>query len=324
MKKDAMVLFITPGSMIGMPSNRRVDSFADFFSLNGFKVQNWGNLSFKDKMFALLKSELIFLSMPPFRFWWLLLFFGYKLLIDWRDGWSVSMKTGYGNTVPPQKIKSIFARGIELFSIIMAKKIVVCTQGLYLYHTKHISSKYAKKITIITNGHDLPINSDAFSDHELLEKSEIKAICIGKFAEYGNDKALMAINTLLERYPKATFKLQLIGANEEENLPVLEKASKSCRISISFEDRIPYDEVIERLKSADLAIAIIRDQSYDYGTKVFDYIACGKPILNIFEPSSNFRKFFSGCFDDDYDREIAFKKAKETIRKDQIGQSILC
>lgn len=318
--KTQTILFVAPPSQVGMPVNKRIAVFIKRFEKDGFAINDFNSMGWLQKIYSILKVDYIFLSMPPFRYWLIVLLFGKKVILDWRDGWSIAMRTGYGGTVQKKRWQALIARGIELISILFAKKIIVCTPGLLDFHTRFLSKEMLQKFILIFNGHDIDFEDDWFEEVNLLNKLELKVACVGKFVEYGVDKAKLAIKTLLERYPKAIIKFDLIGADKKENSVFFQRAAFPNRLEVNFVERMPYCEAIKEIRKKDLTITIIRDSEYDFGTKVFDYIACGKPILDIFPTHSPFREFFSGCFDNDFVPEIALEKAK-SFKREKIIQS---
>jgi hypothetical protein len=49
--------------------------------------------------------------------------------------------------------------------------------------------------------------------------------------------------------------------------------------------------------NADFGLTIIRDPSYEFGTKIYDYIALGLPVVNYFDTANNFTRYFDACLD---------------------------
>lgn len=303
------LLVISPVSNPGSPVFSRISALEKVFGRHQITVINYNSLSPFSKLLMLFTSDLIFITMPPFRHWWLIFFWGYKIVLDWRDGWSIAMKSGYGNTVSPQRIKALCARMVELLAVFLSKKIFVCTQGLLNYHIKAVSSFFSRKFLLVTNGHNIDVDNNRFCNRVLRGKTKIRAICIGKFVEYGEDKARNSIETLLMRYPMASIEVFLFGCSIPDNSNFIEKFQSTSRLSFFLQSRLDYALAIDEVVKSDIALAIIRDPRYEYGTKVFDYIACGVPILNYLPFDNDFIRTFSGCFDTDYDPEVAYKKA---------------
>lgn len=313
------ILFVHPIASSVAPVTKRVESFQDFFENSGLTIIKFNRLSFYEKICSLMTADLIFMTMPPFRNWLIVAFWGWKTLLDWRDGWSIAMRTGYGNTVTPSKVKAIFARVIELISILLCKNIIVCTKGLEFYHGRFLNVGFRKKLIFIPNGHNLSVDQARFKEIKLKSKKCIKLICAGKFGEYGKNKAHFALKTCLERYPGSRIDFLLIGADARLNNEVINSFKYAFeRLNVKICEQISYEEIVSMIRDSDLAVAIIRDTDYDYGTKIFDYIASGIPILDYYDDASPFKEYFKGCFDTDYNESVAYLKACGFARKLQV------
>ncbi|TPG12972.1 hypothetical protein EAH87_17760 [Sphingomonas koreensis] len=163
----------------------------------------------------------------------------------------------------------------------------------------------------------MDVTPDRFR-HIDLHKPNLTAICAGKFFVYGEGRVTHAIDTLAARYPNARITIRVIGSAEGAKVGLDDYiAKKQYRIELRWEQRKPYEMIVQDIANADIAIAVIRDQSYDFGTKIFDYVAAGTPILDLFS-DREFRNYFSGCFDTDYDPQKAFGKALAFRREKQI------
>ena len=243
---------------------------------------------------------------------------GIRIVLDWRDGWSVSMYSGYGGTVPPSKFKAIIAKTIECSATFLARGVVVCTPGLLEYHECIMPKFLSKKIRMIPNGHELTPSSLFSEKNKICFNDRLTATCIGKFSEYGVERSLYALKVISERYSRSHVFIRLIGSDPIANSKIVGVASVFKNLSIEICPRQNRDSVTESLKASHIAIAIIRDDEYELGTKVFDYVAMGVPILDVFDKKSKFRQYFSGCFDTDYDPLIARQRAEDYSRKSQL------
>ena len=105
----SIIILYPIGVKKGAPAYQRISSFVNFYKKNNIKVifkytpnSFYSRIKlikfmYKNKVFN------IFISMPPFRNWIFFLIPYINLILDIRDGWSIAMKTGYGNTVKPKK-----------------------------------------------------------------------------------------------------------------------------------------------------------------------------------------------------------------------------
>src|SRR3546814_16511684 len=96
------MIFVIPPSVPGQPSYERVAAYIDYGKRAGTPARVVAYPSTISQKLALLKTLLwgkdkdIFLSMPPSRNWWLFFIPGLRIILDIRNGWSLSMPIGYG------------------------------------------------------------------------------------------------------------------------------------------------------------------------------------------------------------------------------------
>jgi len=294
------ILFLYPMNLKeGQPAKERIDSFIEFYKEKNFEIYIWDIPSSIIEKFRLIyflykkRINYIFLSMPPFRNWFIfgLPFIG--VILDIRDGWSIAMESGYGGTVKPKKIKAFISRMIERVAIKKSKLTITCTPGLQKY-LKELSSR---EIILIINGYrkkDYEIVQKLKSNLNLEEKSYSFDIAVvaGKFSEYGEDKVKKVLNKINSMNKKIIIKL--IGVDISKNRWVLEYVKKEHLNNIKIEilSRLNKEKLYEQILKSNFGITIVRDPSYDLGTKVFDYILCEKPIYNYFEEDNEFTNFF--------------------------------
>ena len=157
----------------------------------------------------------------------------------------------------------------------------------------------SKDILLITNGYNENdskiVESYSHSVKFPNKRNEKVAVCVGKFSEYGVDK----VKTILFRLNREKVLVKLIGSNFEQNKWIFSFLKKHQLKNISLEILPRLDRkfmYIEILKS-DYGLSILRDPNYDFGTKIYDYILCQKPILNYFDKDNNFTIFFKKFLD---------------------------
>lgn len=276
------------------------------------------NAPFREKLRAAREHRSVIASMPPFRNFWLLFVPGLSVTLDWRDGWSIAMATGYGGNRKLRPLRAIAVKTVEIIAIMLAKEVWTCTPGLFRHHCKRLPRFLRRKIRLVPNGHQMEVTAERFT--EFIPGERLTAVCAGKFAAYGVQEVLRILDTLAQRYPGRAIDIRVIGAPDEDRGAILDHI-RDMSITVSWEGRKPYDEIVKDLAAADLAVAVIRDQSYDFGTKIFDYIAAGTPIVDVFT-DPDFRAYFSGCFDTDYDPEIARRKAERFHRGEQMTRAL--
>lgn len=312
------IILICPNRKSGSPANERFLSYVKFFESENFIVEIVDYpVGIMDEIFALFKIILsfphfVFISQPPFRFWMLFFIPFIRIILDIRDGWSIGIKSGYGGTVKPNFKKYMLVSLIESMMIKKSMLTITCTFGLKNY----LEEKYNKEVVFIPNGISSKnmqliqnIHSNTQDNNDSLTFS-----CAGQFSEYGRDKAKKIIDVIAERYKKYNCIIQIIGANKEENAWIENYILNYENMEYKYVDRVDQVALYKLLKASDYALAIIRDPSYDYGTKIFEYVACELKVINYFSESNHFTNYFDGCFD------INFKNHSGNIHKSIIRE----
>jgi len=301
------LLILSPNfTLRGQPVAERTLAYDRFFKSNSIetKIKETPKNIFEliDIIKYIYKNNFnnILITMPPFRNWCLLLLPKVNTILDIRDGWSIAMKSGYGGTVKPNIFKASITRIIEYIGIKLSTLTITCTPGLEQY----LQNLANKKILLIPNGYNdddkriVDSLRSTESDSTETKKDEIKFICAGKFSEYGVEKVKLVIDKIYNQYTNINITLTVVGANAQENNWIHKYIKQKNYKNITFHllDRIQKNELYALILEHDMAITIIRDPDYDFGTKVFDYILCNKPIFNYFDTNNNFTKYFKNYF----------------------------
>lgn len=312
------------------PSHKRIDAFIEFFEKKGYEISI---ITFNDSLLKRIRKILqyrkdyIFISMPPFRNFWLFFIPNTKIILDIRDGWSISQERGYGGLSKKRPFRAKVSRLIEGFAIKRSYLTITCTPGLKNYLCNISNSN----IILIPNG----VNE---SDLKLMikmknqsknnsSKNEITFCCAGQFSEYGVDKVTLLLETIAKRYSKDQLCVQLIGSDPLSNewtKSFFDRITKG-RGKIELLPRLNKKELFITMLKADYGLTIIRDPDYDFGTKVYDYIALGLPVINYFSKPNNFTKYFDAHLDTSFNknadkvefrRSILIESQLKTIIKD--------
>lgn len=298
------VLLIQPNGMPGTPGYERLASFQDFFCRNGvscFTIPSPANGFELLRIFMLIRKERIdslFISMPPFRGWALFFIPRLNVILDIRDGWSIAMKSGYGGTVKKAHLKSQLARIIEAFAVRTARLTITCTPGLFSY----LETLHPNAIALVTNGlsdKDIELAKRIRSTTDKpLPQPRRTFICAGKFSEYGKEQAKTVIDTIASRYGNRSCILHLVGADVKKNQWIRQYIRhKYFDIEVMMSARMSRKELYTAIACSDCGIVVLRDPSYEFGTKVFDYLALQTPILDAFPEDSPFSQDFRQYLD---------------------------
>lgn len=237
-------------------------------------------------MLFLLKSkkQVVYISCGPF---WHLLFVsltsflkGHRLFVDFRDPWSLNVKK------EPVSWKRFMrwniAICIEKMAYSIAEKFIVCTPGM-LYQYMDIFSDDTK-LFLALNGHEVDNN---FLKSVKRKTIPYKIVCLGKFLSYG-ERYLTEYEQLCDKLHdlNADYKIFFIGADAE----TCSKFSNDAHVNLL--PKMSYKEAINFVSDAQMAILSIRDEDFDFGTKVFDYIALGITMYDCFDHKKTFYNFF--------------------------------
>lgn len=296
------ILFLMPNSNIGSPAYERTNAFCDFYIKQNFEVYKKPYPASLFQLFLLVCMiyskgiDCIFVSQPPFEYSIIFAIPFLKKIIDYRDGWSIAIKDGYGGLVKPNIVKSLIAKYIELFCIKNSVLTITCTPGLHKYLSSICSNK--TPILLIPNGisqsrYDL---IKSISENSVEKKSTVlKFYCAGKFSEYGVKRAKNIINLIRERYPLNKIEINLIGSDYCSNKWIEDLVDDNFKFN--FFNRMNKNELYTELNKADIFLTVVRDEQYELGTKVYEYIAFGKPVFNYFSEVNQFVEYFDGAFD---------------------------
>lgn len=321
------ILFLCPiNTKPGQPSFQRIRSFEKFYQNNSVKIFLYPSpITIKDKIKLIVfiyreSINNVFLSMPPFRNWFLFIMPKIQIILDIRDGWSIAIKNGYGGLTKSNMFKAYIASIVEKLAIKRSVLTITCTQGLKDY----LSNLSKREILMITNGYskeDYEIVQKLIDNNKIvLDKDDEPmdyAVCVGKFSEYGKDKVKIILEKINKNDRKTVIKL--IGSNKEKNewIESWLKNNNIKNISIQFLQWLEREDMYKEILNSTYGITVIRDANYDYGTKVFDYILCKVSIFNYFSEENLFTEYFNNYLLSEIDTK---KFYKSFLREDLIEE----
>jgi len=322
------IIFITHYFHENIVGTFRIKHLMEVLPQHGYEVTVIVGSAYKEKkdflsaIYEVMKQsvdEKYYISCGPFYYLFPILKWAFwlkkKVIIDYRDPWFLNLPDtkiiikGTSVRAIYYKLRILF---IEWFSHIAAEKIIVCTPGMFKYYKNLFLSK--KKLLLIMNGFNFDIE-------EGLQKKNVMSgieeyICMGKFIYYSRGKAIKTLRTIEERVLNKGIiaNVTFIGSETDDIMEIIEEMEISPKINFSFHDRLPYDEVMILVRKSDIGFLIIRNEDIDFGTKVFDFIGFGIPILNTFNKQKIFYRTFKKYLidvNDDYSKnmpDIAFHR----------------
>lgn len=305
------LIYLDIESIEGKPSFMRLLAFREYFNKLGYQIEKINKPNGIKALFSTFiylkrhKNNYFFISMPPFGVFWLFLVPGLKIILDIRDGWSIAQETGYGGIDRVKPFKAKLTRIIERYMIHRAYLTIVCTNGLQDYFQK-ISNK---EVLLIPNG----VLDEEYSFAQHLKSQfnsekhpeELIFCCAGQFSEYGVDKVKKLFYTVIERYKGKNIKFQLIGSDRQKNDWFIQFCSQAfnCNVTVEILPHMAREELYRVMIKANYGLVILRDPSYEFGTKVYDYLALGLPVINYFDTPNKFTNYFDACLDKHFSDE---------------------
>lgn len=288
------MIFESQQAVLGTPVDSRIKAFRAYFKSRGFVENN-------------KKQVYIFISMPPFRNFSDFFAPKRKVILDIRDGWSIAQASGYGGNVKKKPLKAMLTRIVEWFIIRRAYLTITCTHGLQA----HLQKVSGKEVLLIPNG---VLDEDFVLAEKLInaqnKKNDLEELvfcCAGQFSEYGADKVKKLCNVIITRYQDKKIKIQLIGSNKGKNSWVNDylQDKSSGRAILEVLPRMSREKLYQTMVKADFGLSILRDPDYDFGTKIYDYIALDLPVVNYFDKPNNFTQYFDACLDVPFNKQTA-------------------
>ena len=170
-------------------------------------------------------------------------------------------------------------RSLNAYLVGRASLIISLLKGAEDYFSQN--GLPPRKVIWIPNGVDLEL---AGSPQRLRDSPERLVVVYAGNLGFSNvlDSLFECAWILAERGHADRFIFRFLGAGTEKKR-LVEKASRLELGNVVFDDPVPKTRVFQELAKADVLVVTLRKtQLYRYGmslSKVFDYLAAGKPIV---------------------------------------------
>ncbi len=302
MQHVLLVSYYYNESIVGTMRNRHLCGFlrAKGISVDvcdGSDVNGFGQ--YKKKTRACIrksKAQTVYISCGPFNYLLTAVVSAKwnrkKIIIDFRDPWSFNLNT----KVPLFSLVGIkrimvkqYIKFIERIVYLLCDRFIVCTEGMAGLYRELFSD--SKKIEIVMNGYDF--NPNNYLENQKKKDGVETFLCIGKFFRYSEPDAISVIDKIESRVGVFCEQANLIFYSEERDEIEKYFSNNKKNISYSIYERVPYASVLEAVASCDCGVIVIRSEDFDYGTKIFDFLGMGVPVLDIFNHGKAFYKKFS-------------------------------
>jgi glycosyltransferase involved in cell wall biosynthesis len=227
------------------------------------------------------------------------------------------------------KLRDHIENAIETIIFKTAAKIISVTEAI----KNILISDYSiptDKIIIIPNGVD-PTRFQPMDQMKCREKLGIdknaKIICfIGHYTRYqGIEELLQAGSLVCKRFPR--FKILIVGPHTEI---VPKRLSKKLKIGDKtiFIGTVPYYEVPKYINASDICAALPtkgRKKMGSSGLKIFEYMACGKPVISTrINGLEDIEKYNAGLIVDNDIRSISegiFQLLADDTLREELGKN---
>lgn len=211
---------------------------------------------------------------------------GISSVIDFRDSWSINHGfDGRRSSTIRAKFRERFFRLIECYSIRYASKVVFTTTQL---ETEYIQlyPAWQQKYSTITNGFD-PDDFVSVSPRRI--HSKLTLILAGKLYLY-SPQAVESLLLYLLKEPNIHF---IYIGNEHRTI-----SAEAHRIGVSDHVTVmpylPYNDVLKLIAGADIGL-VVTGMVNGMGTKIFDYLALGKPSVCLVPEDSVIAREFANA-----------------------------
>ncbi len=230
------------------------------------------------------RPDVIIATSPPLTvaitMWLLSVFYGVPAVFEVRDLWPESaVDTG----VLTSKPIIWMSYRLEELAYRRASWINVLTPAFEqaLIRKKQIPPE---RISMIPNGADLDIMKPGPKDNEVRRRLGLEGkFVVSYFGAHGRANRVGQLLDVAERIKDShpDIRIMLVGAGMEKPI-LVEDAKRRGLDNVIFVDAVPKEQVADYINASDVCTAVLmKNDTFKtvYPNKVFDYMACKRPII---------------------------------------------
>jgi glycosyltransferase involved in cell wall biosynthesis len=196
-----------------------------------------------------------------------------KWVADMRDPWT---DIYYYPELLVTPLMKRFDKHLERKVLNTADEIVVVSDAIKRLFASKIQHQNASKIHVIPNGYD---EADFPNERSVNIKSEKRITYVGTMADsYVPDVFFKVLNELQNEEPALKFELQFVGSVSQH----IREQLQAYGLPVQFIAHVPHAEAIRHMLDASilfLAIPAVPDAEGILTGKLFEYLACQRPIV---------------------------------------------
>lgn len=214
----------------------------------------------------------------------------FRYVVDFRDPWSLAARDGRRSI--KLGLVRLLSEVAERFVLSQASRLICVSAAMLRQYREKYGHKKESFFQLITNGYDP-------ADYQRVPARVFDRFTIvytGKFKACERFRDPASFFTALKQVSQQTPSIRFLHIGEIE--PRVVEAARSAGLShdqAEFVGFSPYAEAIAAAKGADLLLLIGTGEMTEQTGKVFDYIACERPILALVHPETDVGLILQQC-----------------------------